>query len=133
MLLQPLLCQSPGALCAGTLPVHAAAFSFDGEDSALAAAGSADHGPYCVSLAGRWKFRYLENPAELTDANLDADCRDWDEIAVPGAWTMQRYDRPHYTNVRMPYPEMPPRVPEKTPPEFTARTSPCPKRGAAAA
>ncbi|RYG57073.1 beta-galactosidase, partial [bacterium] len=30
-------------------------------------------------------------------------------------WTMQGYDRPHYTNVQMPFPQEPPFVPEENP------------------
>lgn len=115
MLLDQLLWQSPGALCSGTLPVRAGGFSFDNEADALAAAGTAEHGAYCVSLNGCWKFRYLEDPARLTDADLDADCTRWNDITVPGAWTVQGYDRPHYTNVQMPYAEKAPQVPEKNP------------------
>ena len=106
MLLNSILCQSPGALYGGALPVRATGFSFDSERDALAAAGTPEHGRYCISLNGRWRFRYLENPAELTDDDLDADCGAYDEIAVPGAWTVQGYDRPHYTNVKMPYDEL---------------------------
>ena len=34
---------------------------------------------------------------------------------MPGAWTLQGHDRPHYTNVVMPFTAEPPRVPEKNP------------------
>ena len=115
MLLKSLLWQSPGILYAGALPVRATSFSFDNESDALAAAGAPDHGKYCVSLNGVWKFRYLEDPENLTDADLDADCTAWDDITVPCPWTVQGFDRPHYTNVKMPYPEMPPRVAAKNP------------------
>ena len=57
MLLDKLLWQAPGALYAGTLPVRASSFSFDCEKSALAAAGTPEHGPYCMSLGGTWKIR----------------------------------------------------------------------------
>ena len=115
MLLHSLLWQAPGSLCAGTLPVRANCFSFDTEAAALSAAGTQEHGPFCMSLNGRWHFRYLENPAALTDDDLDADCASWGEISVPCAWTLQGHDRPHYTNVQMPYPELPPNVPRKNP------------------
>ena len=115
MLLDKLLWQAPGALYAGTLPVRASSFSFDCEKSALAAAGTPEHGPYCMSLGGTWKFRYLENPSELTDDDLDEDCTAWGDITVPGAWTVQGYDRPHYTNVKMPYSQPPPHVPKLNP------------------
>ena len=127
MVLQNLLWQSPEALSAGTFPVRATGFSFDTEEEALATAGTPAHGPYCLTLSGRWKFRYLEDPAGLTDADLAATCGGWDEIAVPGAWTVQGYDRPHYTNVKMPYGEMPPRVPGRNPAGIYRRTFTVPK------
>ena len=38
------------------------------------------------------------------------------KMPVPGNWTLHgTFDRPHYTNVQMPFPEEPPRVPEKNP------------------
>ncbi len=111
----PNLYHSPDALGAGRLPVRATFFHFDSETAAREAAGGPERGPYCHSLNGSWKFRYLEDPATLTDADLDADASGWAEIAVPGAWTVQGYDHPHYTNVQMPYPNMPPEVPKKNP------------------
>ena len=39
----------------------------------------------------------------------------WHRITVPGNWTIQGYDRPHYTNVRMPFPGPPPAVPDREP------------------
>jgi beta-galactosidase len=40
----------------------------------------------------------------------------WRKIPVPSNWTLQNtFDRPHYTNVQMPFPEEPPQVPEKNP------------------
>ena len=36
------------------------------------------------------------------------DDRRWPTIAVPGNWTTQGWDKPHYTNVQMPYPDLPP-------------------------
>ena len=32
----------------------------------------------------------------------------WDPIVVPGNWTLQGYDKPIYTNVKMPIPTAPP-------------------------
>ena len=103
MLLNKLFYQSPGVLSANTLPVRAALFNFASEADALAAAGTPEHGEYYKSLNGKWHFRYLENPNELTEDDLLADLSAYDTITVPGAWTLQGYDKPHYTNVNMPY------------------------------
>ncbi|MBQ7177329.1 MAG: DUF4981 domain-containing protein [Victivallales bacterium] len=127
MLLENLLWQSPSAISAGTLPVRATSFSFDNEKDALEAAGTQDHGTYCLSLNGIWKFHYLEKPDCLTDAELDAECATWNDIKVPCPWTMQGYDRPHYTNVQMPYPQMPPHVPAQNPTGIYRRSFSLPK------
>ena len=115
MLINQLLCQSPGLLNLGRLPVRATFFTYHDEASALAAAGSADRGTYYTSLNGSWAFKYLQSPAELSEDMLSENTANWDQIAVPGAWTVQGYDKPHYTNVQMPYPDMPPAVPKENP------------------
>ncbi|HET7030467.1 MAG TPA: glycoside hydrolase family 2 TIM barrel-domain containing protein [Candidatus Limnocylindrales bacterium] len=65
--------------------------------------------PDRLDLDGRWRFQLLRSPEEEPGP-------DWGELAVPGAWTMQgTWDRPHYTNVRMPFPDRPPDVPAANP------------------
>ena len=57
-----------------------------------------------TSLNGLWKFNYAKN-YELAPKGfekLDYDCKNWDEITVPGHIQMQGYDIPQYINV--PYP-----------------------------
>jgi beta-galactosidase len=39
----------------------------------------------------------------------------WAEIKTPGAWARQGYDKPHYTNVQMPFQALPPTPPEANP------------------
>ncbi|MDR2617668.1 MAG: glycoside hydrolase family 2, partial [Treponema sp.] len=39
----------------------------------------------------------------------------WGEIKVPGTWTRQGYDKPHYTNVQMPFQAQPPKSPDLNP------------------
>ena len=69
-----------------------------------------------VELDGVWDFELLPRP----DA---APTGDWRSIVVPGAWTMQdTWDKPHYTNVRMPFPEAPPHVPDDNPTGLYRRT-----------
>ncbi len=62
-----------------------------------------------IGLDGRWRFQLLPAPdVEPGPA--------WGEADVPGCWTMQgRDDRPHYTNVQMPFPGLPPGVPAANP------------------
>jgi beta-galactosidase len=66
-----------------------------------------------ISLDGKWRFQLLKNPkADLA--------KRWSEISVPGLWTMQPrseifFDQPIYTNVQMPFEELPPNVPVVNP------------------
>jgi beta-galactosidase len=61
------------------------------------------------------------------DKKLDGN---WGEIAVPGTWTRQGgnahyencYDKPHYTNVQMPFQEQPPKSPVYNPTGLYRRT-----------
>ena len=79
-----------------------------------------------VSLDGEWNFQLLDNPN-------DEPSKRWSTIPVPGLWTMvegeQPFgDKPIYTNVQMPFDELPPNVPEANPTgiyerEFTVPTS----------
>jgi beta-galactosidase len=62
-----------------------------------------------VTLDGRWRFQLLPAPEAAPTAT-------WDEVEVPGCWTMQGFgDLPHYTNVVMPFPGLPPAVPAANP------------------
>ncbi len=62
-----------------------------------------------VSLDGRWRFQLLRSAGAEPGA-------DWATTDVPGLWTMQGFDdRPQYTNVRMPWPNLPPDPPADNP------------------
>ena len=66
-----------------------------------------------VSLDGQWDFQLLRSPDDLPG-------RSWTTIPVPGLWTTQEeshhfWDRPIYTNVQMPFDELPPFVPSLNP------------------
>jgi beta-galactosidase len=69
--------------------------------------------PWFVSLDGKWDFKIEPRPEDVTLAKLEAD--DWSSIVVPGNWTMQGFGHPHYTNVQMPFPNVPPDVPDENP------------------
>lgn len=69
--------------------------------------------PWYQSLSGAWEFRLLPRPEAVTATALAED--DWQPIQVPGNWTMQGFGKPHYTNVQMPFPHMPPSVPDDNP------------------
>ena len=70
-----------------------------------------------LSLDGEWKFSFFQKPAGIGENCIlpDFDDSEWEEIKVPGNWTLQGYDSPHYTNVQMPFTNEPPKVPEENP------------------
>ena len=93
-------------------PPHAALTPYPDEAAALAA-GEGE--PSLVrSLNGAWRFLYLRDPDQVPPEvyGVAYDASEWDEITVPGNWTMQGYDKPIYTNVKMPIPTDPPYVPQ---------------------
>ena len=71
------------------------------------------------SLNGDWQFKLVPKPVltgEFTAANFhcpDFDTLGWASLPVPSNWTMQGYDKPIYTNHKMPIPTNPPFVPEE--------------------
>ncbi|MDR1618171.1 MAG: glycoside hydrolase family 2, partial [Treponema sp.] len=98
--------------------------------------------PWYLDLDGRWQFRLLANPLEDGDpcapdpsgspswARPGTDTASWAAIQVPGAWSRQgggpRYegcfDKPHYTNVQMPFQAVPPHAPPDNPTGLYRRT-----------
>ena len=75
--------------------------------------------PWWRSLDGTWRFRLFARPedvpAEVLGPDLDDRGAEWSDIEVPGCWVLQGWDRPQYTNVRMPFPGQPPDVPDANP------------------
>jgi beta-galactosidase len=66
-----------------------------------------------ISLNGVWDFQLLRSPYESPTSK-------WARIPVPGLWTSQKesedfWDKPIYTNVQMPFDELPPTVPSLNP------------------
>jgi beta-galactosidase len=69
-----------------------------------------------LPLDGTWRFQLLHSPEAAPGPT-------WGEAEVPGCWTMQdTWDKPHYTNVQMPFPHRPPNVPEENPTGVYERT-----------
>ena len=72
--------------------------------------------PYHLCLDGEWSFRYYENPLAVGEDILDSGAQTgWAPMLVPGSWSVQGYDKPHYTNVIMPFANTPPFPPEDNP------------------
>jgi len=101
------------------LPSRAPLVPFPSFDDACRLPDSAS--PLRLDLNGRWRFRLFSRP-EAVDrgaTRLHGDDAEWSEVEVPGCWTMQGFDRPHYTNIQMPFdPALglePPAVPRDNP------------------
>ncbi|MFI3256950.1 MAG: beta-galactosidase, partial [Spirochaetales bacterium] len=63
-----------------------------------------------------WKFRFYNNPYEVTDFFTNGFCcDDFDTIEVPSCWQMLGYDKHQYANVQYPFPFDPPYVPTENP------------------
>lgn len=85
---------------------------------------SPESSPWRVSLNGEWAFKLAANPdqaAELLSAD-SGSVPEWSAITVPGNLQTQGYDKHQYTNIRMPFPQNPPNVPEKNPTGIYRRT-----------
>jgi beta-galactosidase len=72
-----------------------------------------DQSPYYISLNGKWKFRYSDNPTLRPKYfyTKDYDTSEWDSIQVPANWELQGYGVPIYVNDRYPFKKNPPFVP----------------------
>jgi beta-galactosidase len=71
-----------------------------------------------LDLNGEWRLRLFEHPDAVPATAVTGRCDTWPTATVPGNWTMQDAGRriadlPHYTNVQMPFPGPPPRLPDR--------------------
>src|SRR5262249_18255625 len=72
------------------------------------------------SLDGEWEFCLVASPDEAPKAL--GRVAGWDTVTVPSLWTMLGYDIPQYTNIVMPFTDLPPRVPDANPTGLYRRT-----------
>jgi beta-galactosidase len=100
--------EMPELTALNTLPPHALLIP-----SPAITTDGAVQAPWLQSLSGAWEFKLLPRPQSATVDELSSD--GWASIQVPGNWTMQGFGSPHYTNVTMPFPELPPHVPSENP------------------
>ncbi|MCL4298862.1 MAG: DUF4981 domain-containing protein [Anaerolineae bacterium] len=103
--------ENPQVVGINKLPAHATLIPYPDESSALTC--RRDASPYFLLLNGQWKFHLAPNPASVPAGfyQPDFDVTAWADITVPGNWEMQGYDKPIYTNVKMPFAANPPYVP----------------------
>ncbi|WP_105567832.1 glycoside hydrolase family 2 TIM barrel-domain containing protein [Microbacterium halophytorum] len=70
-----------------------------------------------VELDGAWTFALVGSETELRGAT-------WEEVQIPSLWTMSRPDDlPNYTNVPMPFDDVPPCIPARNPTGVYRRTA----------
>jgi beta-galactosidase len=110
--------QAPGLTSVNRLPMRSPLVPFP--DASTARAGDRGASPWFRSLNGTWRFKLFPSPEavpiEVTDPSIhDGIGSGWSPIEVPGCWTTQGWDRPIYTNVRMPFRGLPPKVPAENP------------------
>ncbi len=71
------------------------------------------------NLDGRWSLEMFEHPDRVPRAALTGVRPKAFNAVVPANWTMQDLDGfvdlPHYTNIQMPFPGPPPRLPDRNP------------------
>ena len=108
--------ENPEIQSLNRLPMRSHLIPFD---SALTALTECAEGPetheksesaFIKYLDGQWDFAFSTNPELSFD-----DVKKWDKINVPGTWSLQGWDKPHYTNVQMPFDTIPPNVPSENP------------------
>lgn len=108
--------QSPETLSLNRLPARATTYPYPSAAAALENCREAS--PWWRSLDGDWDFRLVARPEEVPaefvrpDYALDAA---WSKLPVPSNWTMHGHGHPHYTNVIMPFNDLPPNVPAANP------------------
>jgi len=98
------------------LPMRATLFPFP--DAQSARENQPSSSPYFQSLNGEWDFHLAPCPDAVPAEFVSPDfvpAQDWAKLPVPSNWAMNGYDRPHYTNVQMPFPQEPPFVPDENP------------------
>ncbi|MDR0638991.1 MAG: DUF4981 domain-containing protein [Spirochaetaceae bacterium] len=125
----PPVWENPEIQGIGRLPSRSPLLPFPSVEEALADALAGpefrdpENNPFVLSLDGEWKFKLCGNPddAEILPAAVPgwteagfAD-EEWPSLKVPGTWTLQGYDKPHYTNVQMPFHADPPHAPTDNP------------------
>ncbi|MCW5549831.1 MAG: DUF4981 domain-containing protein [Opitutaceae bacterium] len=108
--------QNPELLSSNRLGARATLYPYP--TAAAARANRREESPWWRSLNGDWDFRLVERPEDVPEDFVEPGFRpgpEWSKLPVPSNWTMHGHDRPHYTNVVMPFPDQPPSVPALNP------------------
>jgi beta-galactosidase len=109
------------------LPAHSLLIPFDTESEAQARDSSKSRWHQCLN--GTWNFKLVKRP-EAADRDFmkpRKSVKGWSRIPVPSNWTMQGFDKPHYTNVGMPFANEFPSVPDDNPTGLYRTEFTCPQ------
>lgn len=93
----------------------ARSFHFPFPDAKKAATREPAASKWIQSLDGDWDFDYFDRPEDVDARLLESKPGGESTVRVPGNWTRQGYDKPHYTNIRMPFENNPPHPPAENP------------------
>ena len=115
--------ESPELCSLNRLPIRATLYPFQNTQTALK--GDPSKSSYVQSLNGKWKFKLYKNPNSIPDKAVLApeNKSKWETLKVPSNWTMQGYDKPHYTNIILPWKNNRPYVPQDDNPTGVYRKS----------
>lgn len=95
--------ENPSVIGINKLPAHAAQISYSSEEEALKS--SISNSPRYLSLNGKWKFQFADNPGDAPSnfykKNFNAGS--WDDIDVPANWERRGYGNAIYTNLTYPF------------------------------
>lgn len=94
------------------MPGHATLASYLSQEKALQ--DQRENASFFQLLNDSWKFKFHPRPARVESDFFrpEFDDQDWKKIPVPSNWQLEGYGQPIYTNIKHPFPENPPIVPE---------------------
>lgn len=94
------------------LPARSYFIPYPSSREALSASIERKNGAMMKLLNGIWDFAYFKSDKDLPKT-FDTSSMQFDKLPVPSCWQFFGYEPPYYTNVKLPYPVKPPRVPSK--------------------
>jgi beta-galactosidase len=120
--------EDPAIFAVGTEQPRAAFVPHATRESALS--GERANSPNLLLLNGDWRFRWVRSPFEVRPGFEQPDYADadWDILPVPSNWQVvganegRPYDRPFFSNIKMPFKADPPHVPHDDNPVGLYRT-----------
>jgi len=105
--------QNQAVIAQNVMPAHAPLHAFHSPQ----AARYNQQSEFEKSLNGNWSFELFAKPEAVPSdiIEIEYDHSNAVEIAVPSNWQLQGFDKPIYTNIKYPFPDNPPFVPEDNP------------------